>query len=175
VLALRPSAQGDDEECRPPDLQEQVASDEQPRAVAERVVDRDGHQEAREHQRDERRAHRQPVRLEPVRPPRGHVPGVEDRERQHRGLGARAQVHVREQVVRDLPDREDVDEVEEQLERGDVALRAGRSRDGDPHRGDPTRGTTREPPGFGAPPRMACGTARRPRPGTFWKGMARDE
>jgi hypothetical protein len=39
--------------------------------------------------------------------------------------------------VRELPDREDVDQVEEQLERGDHALRAGRQRDGDPHRRDP--------------------------------------
>jgi hypothetical protein len=41
------------------------------------------------------------------------------------------------QVVRELPDREDVDEVEEQLERGHHALRAGRPRDGDPHRRHP--------------------------------------
>jgi hypothetical protein len=33
---------------------------------------------------------------------------------------------VLEQVVRELPDREDVDEVEEQLERGDDALGTGR-------------------------------------------------
>jgi hypothetical protein len=35
---------------------------------------------------------------------------------------------VLEQVMRELPDREDVDEVEEQLERGDDALFAGRPR-----------------------------------------------
>jgi hypothetical protein len=32
---------------------------------------------------------------------------------------------VRDEVVRQLADREDVDEVEEQLERGDLALGAG--------------------------------------------------
>jgi len=40
---------------------------------------------------------------------------------------------VPEQVVRELPDREDVDEVEEQLERADEALRVGRPRNRDPH------------------------------------------
>jgi hypothetical protein len=33
---------------------------------------------------------------------------------------------VLEQVMRQLPDREDVDEIEEQLERADDALSAGR-------------------------------------------------
>jgi hypothetical protein len=38
------------------------------------------------------------------------------------------QIDVLKQVVRELPDREDLDEVEEQLERGDLAPRAGRAR-----------------------------------------------
>jgi hypothetical protein len=33
-------------------------------------------------------------------------------------------------VMRELADREDVDEIEEQLERGDDALCTGRARDG---------------------------------------------
>jgi hypothetical protein len=49
------------------------------------------------------------------------------------------QIDVLKQVVRELPDREDLDEVEEQLERGDLAPRAGRARNGDAHRGDPRR------------------------------------
>jgi hypothetical protein len=49
-------------------------------------------------------------------PPRGHVPGVDDRERHDDRLGAGPQIYVLEQVVRELPDREDVGEVEEQLE-----------------------------------------------------------
>jgi hypothetical protein len=36
-------------------------------------------------------------------------------------------------VVRELPNREDVDEVEEELERRHDALSAGCPRDGDPH------------------------------------------
>ena len=124
---------------RAPDLDEQVAGDEQPRAPVEGVGDRDRHEQAGEHQPDQQQPHRQPVRVEPVRPPRDHVPRVEDRERHDHRLGAGPQVDVLEQVVRELPDREDVDEVEEQLERGDDALRAGRPRDGNPHRGDPTR------------------------------------
>jgi hypothetical protein len=139
VLALRPAAQGDDQKRRAPDLEEQVPGYEQPRAPVERVGDRDRHEQAGEHQPDEQNAHRQPVRVEPVRPPRGHVPGVDDRECQDHRLGARPQIHVLDQVVGELSDREDVDEVEQQLERGDDPLRAGRPRDGDPHRRDPTR------------------------------------
>jgi hypothetical protein len=137
VLALRPAAQGQDEERRAPDLEEQVARDEQPRPVGEGVVDRDGHQQAGEHQPDERHAHGQRVGLEPVRPPCRHVPGVEDREREDDRLDTGAQIHACQQVLRELPDREDVDEVEEQLERADVALSVGRARDGNPHRRDP--------------------------------------
>ena len=103
VLALGPPAQSDDQERRPPDLKEQVAGDEQPRAVVERVADRDRHEQAGEHQPDQQRSHRQAVGLEPVRPPRGHVPGVDDRERQDDRLRARAQIDVLEQVVDSSP------------------------------------------------------------------------
>jgi hypothetical protein len=82
-----------------PDLEERVAGDEQPRAVIEGVVDRDGHEQAGEHQPDERHAHGQRVRIEPVRPPRGHVPGVEDRKCRDDRLGAGAQIDVCDQVV----------------------------------------------------------------------------
>jgi hypothetical protein len=68
VLPERPPAQGDDQERRAPELNEQIAGDEQPRAPVERVSDRDRHQQAREHQPDEQQAHRQPVRVQPVRP-----------------------------------------------------------------------------------------------------------
>jgi hypothetical protein len=157
VLALRPSAHGHDEERRAPDLQEQVASDEQPRAPAERIVDRDGHEQAGEHQPHEQHTHRQPVRIEPVRTPRGHVPGVEDRERHDYRLGAGPQIDLRQQVVRELPDREDVDEVEEQLERGDDALGVGRPRDSAPHCRDPTRAPS--PPACATPAALALAKA----------------
>jgi hypothetical protein len=71
-------------------------------------------------------AHLRPLRIEPVRPPRRRRPRVHDRERQDQRLGARPQVDVLEQMVRELPDREDVNEVEEQLQRADLALRIGR-------------------------------------------------
>jgi hypothetical protein len=99
VLPERPAPQRDDEERGADELKEQVTGDEQPRAAVERVGDRDRHEQAGEHQRDEQQAHRQPVRLEPVRPPGGHVPGVDDRQRQDHRLGARAQIDVLEQVV----------------------------------------------------------------------------
>ena len=137
VLAERAPAQGDDEEHRTPDLDEQVAGDEQPGALVEGVGDRGRHEQAGEHQPDQEQPHRQPVRVEPVRPPRDHVPRVDDRERHDRRLGGGPQVDVLDEVVRELPDREDVDEVEEQLERGDDALLARRPRDGNPHRRHP--------------------------------------
>jgi hypothetical protein len=62
---------------------------------------------------------------------------------QDQRLGARAELDVLEQVVRELPEREDIDEVEEQLERADDALGAGRARNGDLHRRDPTLAWTR--------------------------------
>jgi hypothetical protein len=70
-------------------------------------------------------------------PPCGHGPGVEDREREDDRLDTGAQLDGWQQVLRKLPDREDLDEVEEQLERADVALIVGRARDGNPHRRDP--------------------------------------
>lgn len=69
MLTERPAAQGHDQERRAPDLRDQVAGDEQPRAPVERVGDRDRHEQAGEHQPDEVQPHGQPVRLEPVRPP----------------------------------------------------------------------------------------------------------
>ena len=140
MLALRPAAQGPDEERCADHLKQQVTGDEQPSAPAERVVDCDRHEQAGEHQPDEQHAHRQPIGVEPVRPPCGHVPGVVDGERQNRGLGTGPQVDVLHQMVRELPDREDVDQVEEELERADAALGVGCPRDGDPHPRDPMCG-----------------------------------
>jgi hypothetical protein len=99
VLAEWPPTQGDDHERRAPDLNQQVAGDEQPRAPVEGVGDRDGHQQAGEHQPDQERPHGQPVRVEPVRPPGGVRPGVDDRQRQDRRLGTSPQVDIHEQVV----------------------------------------------------------------------------
>jgi hypothetical protein len=62
---------------------------------------------------------------------------IDDRQRHDHRLGACAQIDVLEQVVRELPDRERVDEVEEQLERRHNALGPGRPRNRDPDRRDP--------------------------------------
>jgi hypothetical protein len=56
MLALRATAERQDEKRTAPELEQQVAGDEQPRAIVERVVDRDRHDQAREHQPDERGA-----------------------------------------------------------------------------------------------------------------------
>jgi hypothetical protein len=56
---------------------------------------------------------------------------------------------VLDEVMRELADREDVDEVEEQLERRELALGAGRPRDGDPH-ADVSSGWPGLSPGIGS-------------------------
>ena len=59
------------------------------------------------------------VAVEPVRGPDGHEPRVHDRQGQDQRLDHAAGVDLLEQVVGELADREDVDEVEEQLQRRD--------------------------------------------------------
>jgi hypothetical protein len=126
VLSERAATKSHDEEARPADLQHQIAGDEQPSASGECIADRRGHQQAREHEPDEQRLDWPLVGVEPVRAPGRHVPRIDDRERHDQRLGTGPQVDVLEQVMRQLPDREDVDEIEEQLERADDALSAGR-------------------------------------------------
>jgi hypothetical protein len=140
------ATKGHDEEHAPADLQEQIATDEQQGPIVERVPDRDGHQQTGEHQGDQHKANSQRVRIKPVGPPRDHVPGVEHRERHNDRLRAGTDIHVRGQVMRELADREDIDQVKQQLKRRDLTLGAGPPRDSDPHRRNPTGETLRTLP-----------------------------
>jgi hypothetical protein len=58
---------------------------------------------------------------------------------------------VCDQMVRELPDREDVDEVEQQLQRGDIALGARLPRDSHPHGRDPTGAIALDAEAVGGP------------------------
>ncbi len=97
-------------------LERHVGAREQQRAVAEGVRDRDRHPEAREHAEHQDQAHADPVGVEPVDHPGRVDPRPPDDEQQERGLRRARPGEVVQQQVRELRDREDVDEVEEQLE-----------------------------------------------------------
>ena len=87
---------------------------------------RDRHQQARQHHEHQDEPDRHGVRVEPVGHPGGVVPRPVHRDEHECGFGGARPVDVRDEVVRQLGDREDVDEVEEQLEerRALFALRA---------------------------------------------------
>ena len=100
------------------DLQRDVARREQQPLLAERLRQRGGHEQAAEHHRGEHPADRRRGRVEPVRHPRRVDPRPPDDEQQERGPRHAGDGEVVEDLVRQLGDREDVDEVEEQLDRG---------------------------------------------------------
>jgi hypothetical protein len=99
VLALRPAAKRHNQKHTSADLEEQVAADKQPGPISEGVGDRHRHEQTGEHQADERQAHDQRIRIQPVRPPRDHVPGVENRERDDHRLGAHTSSKSKSSVV----------------------------------------------------------------------------
>ncbi len=107
---------GEGQERVPPDLDHDVGDREQQPALAERLRDRDRHQQARQHQRDQQQPDERRVRVELVRRPGRVVPRPPDHEQHERRLAGALPRQVREQQVRDLRDREDEDEVVEELE-----------------------------------------------------------
>ena len=104
--------------------------------VAEGVGQRGRQDEARQHQHEQQQPHRRLLRVEPVGDPGGEHPHPPHRhEQQQRLERAPAGVRSVEQAMRQLGDREDEDEVEEQLDEGDLAVRrAGRGRRSSPWR-----------------------------------------
>ena len=116
VLVEPPARRDRDDERVAPDLQTRVGAREQQRVLAEPLRDRDRHQQAREHHEDQHEPDRHRVRVEPVGHPRRVVPRPVQRDEHERRLGRARPADVREQMVRQLGDREDVDEVEEKLE-----------------------------------------------------------
>ena len=126
-LALGCVAVGDDEgeERMPADLDRDIRTGEQQRAAAERVRDRDGHQEAGEHDREHEQPHDDRVRVEHVRDPGRVVPRPPDDEQDEQRSCRAVPGQLAEQQMRDLGDREHEDEVVEQLEVRGVLLLVG--------------------------------------------------
>ncbi len=115
---------GEGQEDVPADLDRDVGAGEEQPAAGEGLGDRDREQQAAEHQPDQEQPDDDRARVELVRDPGRVVPGPpDDEQREQRPPGA-APGEVVEQQVRDLRDREDEDEVVEELERRRALLAA---------------------------------------------------
>lgn len=106
------------------DLDSDVGVRELQAAVAERLRDRGGHEQAPEHHADEHQPHGQRRRIEPARDPAGVHPGRPHRQEQEERLHGAAQREMRKELVRELRHCEDVDEIEEELDRSDAVVGA---------------------------------------------------
>jgi hypothetical protein len=106
-------------EAGAPDLHERVSAAHHEPERAERVGQGGGHRQADQHEQHEHEPDLQPIRIEPVRYPRRVGPGQPHHRQQDRGLHRARDRRRAEQMVRELCDREDVHQVEEQLDVGD--------------------------------------------------------
>jgi hypothetical protein len=110
------------QEQKAADLDRDVRAREQKAVLPERFGDGDCHREAREHHREQKEAHRDRVRVDLARDPRRVVPRPPDDEEREQRVAGSGPAQVVEQQLRELRDREDEDEVVEELERGCVLL-----------------------------------------------------
>jgi hypothetical protein len=101
-----------------PHLQRNVARREQQAVLAQRLGQGRGHEQAGEHHSCEQRPDRGRRRVKPVDHPRCADPCPPDDQQQEEGARHAADREVAEDQVGELRDREDVDEVEEQLDGG---------------------------------------------------------
>ena len=104
-----------------------IGAHEQTRAPLERVGDRHGHQDRAGHQRDHQETPGGVVRIDPVRGPCGVVPRPPDGGEERGGLNRAGPRHVLQQEMRELDDREDVNEIEKQLHVRHAHMRSGRA------------------------------------------------
>ena len=104
------------------DLDRDVRTDEEQRAIAERVRDRHRHHEARKHDREHEETDRHRIGIEHVRHPGRVVPRPPDDEQDEQRPPRSLPREVVEQQMRDLRDSEHEDEVVEQLEVRGVLL-----------------------------------------------------
>jgi hypothetical protein len=104
------------DEARPTELQHDVGDREHPGPFAERIGDRDAHDEGHEREGDHGAAHRQPDGVEPVRHPGRRDPAPPERDDHDRALEGAERILVLVEVGRELREREDEDEIEEQLD-----------------------------------------------------------
>ena len=89
--------------------------------IAERFEQRRRHDQARKHQPYEHEPRYAVSQIEVIRDPGDVVPRTPDGEEQDQRLEHAPQREIREQVARELGHGEDIDEVEEQLDRPDCA------------------------------------------------------
>jgi hypothetical protein len=108
--------------ARRPILDRDVRTCEQQTVAAERLGDGHCHREACEHYREQQEAHGRRVRIDLARDPRRVVPGPPDDEEREERIASSGPAQVVEEQVRHLRDREDEDEVVEELERSCLLL-----------------------------------------------------
>src|SRR5690606_15742091 len=108
----------DHHEDRADDAHEQVAADEEPGRILERTWDGDGHAQCREHEHSAKQLDLCATGVEPVHRPGRVVPTPPHRGEHHDGLCGPLPGEMLDQQVRQLDDREDVDQVEEELDGG---------------------------------------------------------
>ena len=123
-VAMEPRvvARPDDGERGPADLHRHKRAREQEPPLAERVGQGDGHDQGGHHGADQHHPHRSPVRIEPVGQPGRVDPGPPQRQQQQRRLRGAAQIQTLAEQMGQLGDREDIDEVEKELHRGDLMV-----------------------------------------------------
>ena len=128
VVALQAlAAQPGDRETAPADLHEGVrAADGQP-PPRERERQGGRHDQAGQGQREQHQPDRDPLGVQPVGDPGGVGPDQPHHGQQQQGLQRALDAAVVDQVVGQLGDREDVDQVEEQLDVGHAGARPWRA------------------------------------------------
>jgi hypothetical protein len=103
----------------PADLHDRVGHAQRQPAAAERAGQRGRHDQAAQGQPEQHQPDRDQLRVQPVGHPGGVGPDQPDHGEQQQRLQRAADRGVVDQVVRQLGDREHVNQVEEQLDVGD--------------------------------------------------------
>ncbi len=113
----------DHEQCAA-ELDRDIAAGKDERLFAERVGDRGGHHQREQHQHEQETAEPGVFWVEPVGDPAGILPAEPDREPEDQCFERADEAEVVEQRMAELGDREDIDEVEEQLFEGHARVMA---------------------------------------------------
>ena len=106
-----------DEEQRPPHLHRDISARKGQPARFERLRQRGGKDQPEQHQNQQRQSHRQLFGIQPVRDPRRKDPHPPDREHQQQRLHRSQRRKMPDERMRELGDREDKNEIEEQFDK----------------------------------------------------------
>ena len=110
------AAQGDDEEEAAADVDGDVHPREDQAPLAERVGQRDRHHEGAEHGGEDQQLDRRPLRVVQVGYPHRVGPDPPDREQQYQQLEGATPGEALDQAWRELGDRQDQPQIEEQFQ-----------------------------------------------------------